>query len=222
VNHLGKKSDERKLAGRFFLSDWNMWERPRDVTVVLDDLLGDVVLGPRIDRNRIAAAGFSAGGATAIFLAGGILDLQELQANSPPPPAELRETIQTAIAEFEELKKSNPVIHESVRHAGDSYQDKRIRSVFALAPAIGGGFTKAGLSSVKVPVYIVVGQADVVTPLATDAQRYADLIEGAKLTVLPGEAGHWTGNDTGVERDKVLQGVSQIALEFFERTLTNK
>jgi predicted dienelactone hydrolase len=221
VNHLGKTGDERQLAGQFFLSDWNMWERPRDMTVVLDKLLGDVVFSSRIDQRRIGAAGFSAGGTTVIFLAGGILDLQELQTNSPLPP-ELREAIQVAIVEFEELKKSNAVIQESVLHSGDSYKDTRIRSVFALAPAVGGGFTKAGLRTVKVPVHIVVGQADVVTPLATNAQRFADLIEGAKLTVLPGEAGHWTGNHERVDHATVLQGVSQLAWEFFEHTLTNE
>ena len=41
-----------------------------------------------------------------ISLAGGILDLKELQANSPPPPPKIRE----AIAEFEALKKTNPVV----------------------------------------------------------------------------------------------------------------
>jgi predicted dienelactone hydrolase len=39
----------------------------------------------------------------------------------------------------------------------------------------------AGLSKIKIPVSVVIGQADKVAPLATNAQRYASLIKGAKL-----------------------------------------
>jgi predicted dienelactone hydrolase len=222
VNHLGNAEEERQLGRRFFLSDWQMWERPKDLTAVLDKLLADPVFGARIDRNRIAAAGFSLGGYTVIAAAGGVINLKELQANSPPPPPELREAIDRARAELAEVQKTDAVVQESARHAGDSYRDPRIRCVFALAPALGGGFTKAGLSTVTIPVRIVVGRADSVTPLAFDAQRYADLIPGAKLTILPGEVGHWTRDEKKVDRAAVLRQVSQLAFEFFEQGFTKK
>ena len=130
------------------------------------------------------------------------------------------------------------LVQESLRHAGDSYRDKRIKRVFAIAPALGGGFTKAGLSKIKVPVLIVIGQADKVTPLTTNAQRYAKYIKGARLTVLPGEVGHYTFlaecNPHGkavldicrdaatIDRAKVHQHVAQLAFEFFEQAWGNK
>ncbi len=40
------------------------------------------------------------------------------------------------------------------------------------------------------PVYIAVGEMDMVTPKKYNAELYADGIPGAKLKVLPGEIGH--------------------------------
>lgn len=139
---------------------------------------------------------------------------------------------------FAELKKTDPIVQASLRHAGDSYSDKRIKRVFAIAPALGAGFTRVGLSKVRVPVFIVVGQADKVTPLNTNAQRYATFIKGARLTVLPGEVGHYTFlaecnphgkavldicRDAGaIDRAKVHQQVAQLAFEFFEQGWARK
>ncbi len=68
-------------------------------------------------------------------------------------------------------------MQEASQRSGDSYRDKHIQAVFALVPAIGGRFTKAGLSRAKIPVRIVVHAADAVTPSAENAQRYADGIQ---------------------------------------------
>jgi predicted dienelactone hydrolase len=124
---------------------------------------------------------------------------------------------------------------ESLRHSDQSYRDSRVRAVFAIAPALGGGFTPEGLREVRVPVEIVIGGADAITPLATNAQRYASLIRGAKLTVLPGNVGHYTflstctsrGRETlpicrdgaGVDRAEAHQRVRDMQLAFFSRTL---
>jgi predicted dienelactone hydrolase len=124
---------------------------------------------------------------------------------------------------------------ESLRHSDESYRDWRVRAVFAIAPALGGGFTAEGLREVRVPVEIVIGGADTITPVATNAQRYASLIRDAKLTVLPGRVGHYTflaactgrGRETvpicrdadGVDRAEVHQRVRDMELAFFRRTL---
>jgi predicted dienelactone hydrolase len=193
-----------------------MWERPKDLSVVLDKLLADPVFGPRIDRKRIGAAGFSLGGYTVIALAGARLDLERLQAHSPPPPPDVAEALPKAIAESKALQTTNLVMRESYRRSADSYKDRRIRAVFALAPALGGGFTEAGLAPVTVPVRIVVGRDDLVTPLALDAQPYADLIKGARLTVLPGEAGHFVRDSDPAHQAAVLDQVGGYALAFFD------
>src|SRR5258707_1560440 len=48
----------------------NLWQRPRDITLDLTNLLQDQVWGPHIDPNRIGVAGHSQGGVFP-FLVGG-------------------------------------------------------------------------------------------------------------------------------------------------------
>ena len=56
-NHPGNNALEYTAEG--FLV-W--WERARDLTTVVDTLLGDSELASRIEATRIGAAGFSLGG----------------------------------------------------------------------------------------------------------------------------------------------------------------
>ena len=234
VNHHGNTAAEGRYVAQGFLLPW---ERARDLTAVLDKLLADPVFGPRIDRERIGAAGFSLGGYTVIMAAGGVFSPQEFRSFCGSPrrdfTCEPQPEFPDAPRLFEELRKTDPVVQESLRHAGDSFRDKRIKRVFAIAPALGGGFTKAGLGKVRVPVFIVVGQADKVAPPATNAQRYADLIKGARLTLLPGGIGHYTflaecnahgkavldicRDGEAVDRAAVHRQVAQLAFEFFEQ-----
>ena len=239
VNHHGNTAAEQQRAAQGFLL---YWERPRDLTVVLDKLLADPVFGAHIDRNRIGAAGFSLGGYTVISIAGGVFSPHEFEtfcrSTQRDFTCEPQNEFPDAPRLFEELKKTDPVVQEALRHAGDSYRDKRIKRVFAIAPALGSGFTAAGLDKIKIPVRIVVGQADKIAPLATNAQRYATLIKGAQLTILPGEIGHYTflaectphgkafvdvcRDAETVDRAIVHQQVAQLALEFFEQGRVKK
>lgn len=239
VNHHGNTAAEPQPAPQGFLL---YWERAKDLTSVLDKLLADPVFEKRIDRNRIGAAGFSLGGYTVISVAGGVFSSQEYEKFCRSPQrdftCEPQDEFPDAPRLFNELKGSDPVVQESLRHAGDSYRDKRIKLVFAIAPALGSGFTKAGLSKVKIPVRIVLGQADKIAPLRTNAQRYANFIRGARLTVLPGEIGHYTflaecnahgkaavdvcRDPEPIDRAVVHRQVAQLAFEFFERGWVNK
>jgi hypothetical protein len=53
-----------------------------------------------------------------------------------------------------------------------------------MAPAIGVGHRDASVSAIRIPVYIVARGADDITPLATNAERFAALIPTATLTRL--------------------------------------
>jgi predicted dienelactone hydrolase len=234
VNHHGNTAAERPYTAQGFLL---YWERARDLTAVLDKLLADPVFADRIDRNRVGAAGFSLGGYTVISIAGGIFSPQEFASFCRSPQRDFTCEPQPEFPDaprlFEKLKKTDPVVQESLRHATDSFRDKRITRVFAIAPALGSGFTKAGLSKINIPVSIVVGQADKVCPLATNAQRYANFIKGSRLTILPGEIGHYTfladcnshgravldicRDGAAVDRAAVHQRVAQLAFEFFSQ-----
>ena len=214
VSHNGTYEEERQ-NGPLSLSDFCIWERPEDLSIVLNCMLSDSIFAERIDTDRIGAAGFSLGGAVAIWSAGARLNLDSLQKYSPPAPPQLN----TSINKFIELSKTDKIIQESLSRAGNSFKDNRIKAVFALAPPIGCGFTKEGLSAIDVPVRIVVGDKDKIAPAESNAKRYAQYITNAELIILSGELGHYTNEIPEAQRSKELKQVSKLALDFFNKNL---
>jgi predicted dienelactone hydrolase len=211
-----------------------------DLTDVLDGLLADPAIGPRLDLERIGAGGFSLGGYTVIELAGGLTDREAFlhfcnseraDAACTPPEMARAEAGQPSTGSLQ-----SPQALKSVTRSGDSYRDPRIKAVFAMAPALGEAFSRAGLAQIRLPVNIVAGSGDITVPLRTNAIRYSKLLPSAKLTILPGGVSHYTFTGTclsaglemlpeacrdnpGVDRDEVHEKVSAMALEFFDRSL---
>src|SRR5215831_4732340 len=70
VNHPGNNALEPYTTQGFLL--W--WERAKDLSNVIDQMLADKTFASHIDSKRIGAAGFSLGGYTMIEIAGGITD----------------------------------------------------------------------------------------------------------------------------------------------------
>jgi predicted dienelactone hydrolase len=237
VNHHGNTAAEKEPAPQGFLL---YWERASDLKVVIDALLRDQEFRGRIDPRRIGAAGFSLGGYTSIAAAGGRFSQSAFdtfcRSKERDFTCEPQNEFPEAQARFEALRQTDPVVRESLGRSGASYQDPRIRAVFAIAPALGSGFTARGLRHVNVPVHIVVGEGDVTTPSRTNARRYASLIRGARLTILPGAVAHYTflhacterGREVlpicrdaaGVDRAAVHRSVRELALKFFNSVLT--
>jgi len=241
ANHHGNTCGEAKLDPRGFLL-W--WERPQDLTAILDHLLADPVWGPRIDRRRIGAAGFSLGGYTMIEIAGGRIDRPRFMRFCASPQRDFTCGPQPEFPQapqlFEKLEKTDPVVQDALKHSGDSYRDPRIQAVFAIAPVFAEGFAAKDVADIHIPVQIVVGAGDKVAPPATNAKRFADLIHGARLAVIPGEVGHYDfvpvcseqgkkatdpnfqrlcHDAPGIDRRKVQNEVAAMALSFFDKNL---
>ena len=236
LNHHGNTGSEPRPAPQGFLL---YWERARDVRVAIDRLLEDPTFGAGIDTSRVGAAGFSLGGYTVLAIAGAKFNPTQydtfcgssLRDFTCGPQAEFPQ----APALFEQLRKTDLRVQESLKHASDSYRDPRVKAVFAIAPALGSGFTRNDLSDIQIPVDIIVGEGDTIAAAATNAQRYAALISSAKLTILPGAVGHYTflaectkrgimlvpvcREGSGVDRKRIHEQVSQLALRFFDVAL---
>jgi predicted dienelactone hydrolase len=232
VNHPGNNAVTGYTVPGFIEG----WERAKDISTAITALLADPRFGPKIDPDRIGAAGFSYGGYTMMELAGATTDSSRIltwcdQHKGACDPPEMPNLLE----KFEAFKQQ-PDIQHSLQHAGDSYRDPRIRAVFAIAPAVAHAFTPETLQKITIPVAIVVGAADHLAPPADNAQFFATNIRNVKLTVLPGDVGHYTfldvGTETGkkqlpqlfvdnpgVDREAVHNQVGQMAAEFFDKEL---
>ena len=235
VNHPGNNALEAYTAEGFLI--W--WERARDLTTVIDLLLQDKDFARTIDRRRIGAVGFSLGGYTVIEIAGARTD-----------PALFRKFCRSAVAEgcvdppefpnlfarWDELEATSQAFQLAVSQSGRSYRDSRIRSVFAIAPALGRAFIPGSLRRLAIPVAIVAGIDDRIVPIRSNAQLLAKLIPRASLMLLPGGVEHYTFLATcmeagrrmqptlctdaqGVDREQIHQRTVHSAVQFFDRTL---
>lgn len=236
ANHHGATgAEDRYLAQGFIL--W--WERSRDLTVTIDKMLADREFGQRIDKNKIGVAGFSVGGTTAVSVAGGIFNPSAFEKFCASLERDANCNLQPespiSLEEFNKIKDKDAVIVESLRRARNSYLDQRVKAVFAIAPALGGGFTAEDLATVKIPVQIVVGENDAQAAPKTNAELFHRLIKNSKLTILLGKVGHYTflsectsegenllpicRDAEGVNRAIVHKQVSEMALKFFRKNL---
>jgi predicted dienelactone hydrolase len=222
-DHPGNNALHPYTAQGFSLA----WLRARDLSAVVDALLASPRFAPSIDRSRIGAAGFSLGGYTVIEIAGARSHVTgSIQA--PPEFPDLT-------ARVAALQKSDPAYAAAFETQGASYRDPRVKSVFALAPAIGQAVTRESLAAIEIPVSIVVGSADTIAPPDDNARYYAGAIPGAALQVIP-DAGHYTFLDVclpagvrarpelctdreGLDRGMVHAKAAASALAFFAHTL---
>lgn len=156
------------------------WDRPLDASFVLDALAGDAAWGPRIDRDRIGAGGYSAGGYTALALAGARYEPARMHGYCGGPDA----------GPDCALPRSADLARIDFTPAGRDYRDARVRAALALAPALGPGLTEDSLRRITVPVLVVAARDDEILPFRHHAGRVGALIPGAAVEALP-EGGHF-------------------------------
>ena len=165
--------------------------RPRQASRVLDALLADPALGPRVASDaggpRIAVVGHSAGGYTAVALAGGRPDVARIAAhcaaNGAADPLFCSTGRRTALPEG----AAPPIAVPDVA-------DPRIRAAVALAP-VGAVFDEASLAAVRIPVAVHVPALDRWLVPRFHGERIAKTIPGAVLETVP-NAWHFAFLDT--------------------------
>jgi predicted dienelactone hydrolase len=139
----------------------------------------------------------------------------------------------TLVEDFRKLIRGHP---EVLQRSRDSDRDSRVRSVFAMAPALGTAFPASGLKKISIPVEIVAGASDQNIPIASSAKYFAAEIPGAQIHVFVGNVGHYVFLDSctdvgrknapilcvdgrGVDRNVVHRDTAKMASEFFHSTL---
>lgn len=182
--------------------------RPRQASRVLDALLADPAIGPRIAADaagpRIAALGHSAGGYTVIALAGGRPDVARIAAHcaangaedplfcarSGSPPT----TATTATTAASPASTASAASAAGADLPTPEPADPRIRAVVALAP-VGAVFDEASLAAIRVPVAVHVPALDRWLVPRFHGARVAAATPGAVLETVP-NAWHFAFLDT--------------------------
>jgi predicted dienelactone hydrolase len=190
------------------------WERPRDVSFVLD------AIGRPGDPVRVGVAGFSLGGYTAAALTGARLDPAVIEAiltgSAPVPPIE----------EFPEAldilrgRLSGSVLVDLVRRASADLRDSRLNAAFLISPGLGGLVTTASLGAIRVPVAICWGDADETNPFDRDVRPFLEHIPGARgEQVRPDVTHHDFIEPLTPHRNTVRNRVAAHATRFFVEKL---
>ena len=156
-----------------------LYDRPRHVTLVIDALLVHPVLGAHVDPDRIAAIGHSAGGYTALVLAGGVPDLERVSRyyrEHPDDPV---------------LRLGSITRDPTSAAPPGELRDSRVKAIVLMAPVLGVAFAPDGLARVTVPVKLYVAERDELVVPAANAERIRALLpRPPELEVVPG-AGHY-------------------------------
>ena len=204
----------------------NWQRRPRQLSAVLDRLLADPAFGPRIDPERIAAVGHSAGGYSVLALVGGLADMTVL------------------LQHCTDFRDRDPVFCSYGRqdeHIGGKLPelaDRRVRAAVAVAP-VGALFGPDAFAGVAAPAQIHRLGRDRVLRRPWHADNIVQLMGGkARLAVHP-EAHHFAfiapfpaalvdqvgepaRDPPGFDRRAFLDRIDRQILSFLHRVLPDR
>jgi predicted dienelactone hydrolase len=161
----------------------SIWDRPRQLHVVLDFMLRDWPDHARIDPARIGAFGFSAGGFTVLVAAGGTPDFARIAPHCAAEPDDW--TCRMLAAHTPAGAKPPPPLPASIW-----VHDPRIRAAVIAAPALGYTFGKAGLAGIHIPVQLWRAADDRILPNPFYAQAVAEDLPTKPEYHVVKDAGH--------------------------------
>ncbi|MDS3861931.1 alpha/beta hydrolase [Thermosynechococcaceae cyanobacterium BACA0444] len=158
--HPGSNAQQRLafLTGleKQFIRPEEFIERPRDITALLDELTRLSQADPRfqgkINPNQAGAIGHSIGGQTVLSLAGANLNWEQIK--------------QDCQQELGALSIAVPIQCSAMTLTPEAInlRDERIKGVIALNPIQRILLGQASLQQIAIPVMVVAGSDDVVTP----------------------------------------------------------
>ena len=166
ITHAGDNFEDRSGLG----TDRVLIGRELQMSALVTAVLGDSLVRPHVDAERIGAMGFSAGAYDVLLLAGAKPNFALKDAYCQAYPAD--ETFCGW-----EVRITDPALQPR--------RDPRIKAVVALSP-VGFYFDREGLAGVTVPVDLWAAAADEVLPLAWNAERVRSLLAvSPEYTVVP-------------------------------------
>lgn len=203
--------------------------RPLDVKFVLNELQRLEKSNPqmqgKLNFQQVGAFGHSYGGYTVFTLAGAKINFEQIRRDcNPNKSLNLSVFLQ---CRANELKPTNYAL-----------KDDRIKAVFAVNPFLSSIFNQTGVSQIKLPLMVVAGSQDIVTPAVPEQilpftwlgskNKYLAVIEnGTHFTAL---AEPTPENDVlpvppallGPDRSDAHSYLNALSVAFFETYLLNR
>lgn len=202
------------------------WERPKDISFVLDHLLTSSQFKDRVDQERIGFAGYSLGGGTGFWIAGA-------EANN----SDVNVVRSNCKRDLEGVVPEEMIDAMDFNEARGSFKDPRVSAMVVMAPALGWLFDEESLQKVSIPIYIVAPEKDQVVPIEQNALIYAKQIAKATLKILHGDANHYVflnrptavgrrfleakycEDPVTIDRKKVHEEIAKNTIVFFNEKL---
>jgi predicted dienelactone hydrolase len=195
-------------------------DRPLDIKFLLDELTKDY--GKQIDTQNVGIIGQSFGAYTALVLAGAELNFDSLERNC------------SNLDESWNLSLLLQCLALDLPPKLVSLGDDRIVAAIAINPLTSAVFGKESLSQIKIPLMLVAGSADPVTPalseqiipftwLDTNKKYLALLKGGTHFSTLNESSGSIPVPEQAIGPDpKIAQAyIKQLGLAFFGAYVTN-
>lgn len=161
-----------------------VWERPADVSSVIDELTWNAADYPYIDNTQISVLGFSAGGYTAMALSGARVDPDRLQ--------RFCDETDHGMSDCAFLAHFGIDLHSmDLSPAGQDLRDPRIKNAVIVDPGIVSTLTNESLAAIDIPMLVInLGDSGTI-PAGVDASQAASLIDGAHYKLIP-DATHFS------------------------------
>lgn len=211
------------------------WQRPQDIKFVLDSINTSGYINKTLQTNNVLAIGHSAGGFTALSLAGAQLSHQQSLDYCQSQNAQHDRSC--GYASTEQLKALTTQLSE-IGKIQQTLKDSRITTVVALDPALGHAATETSLKSIDIPTLVVGSVDNDFLIYKHHAANYGKTIPSAQLIPVRQKAGHFVYLDScnhnhkalgvslckdreGVDREKIQREVLTKINDFLNQFKTN-
>ncbi len=150
-----------------------VWERPKDITAVLDEIFDRPDAYPYIDTGNVTALGFSAGGYTAMALSGARVDPDRLK--------RFCDDTDHGMSDCAFLAHFGVDLHAiDLSPASQDLRDPRISASVIVDPGIISTVTHDSLAEIDIPMLILNLGADETVPAGVHAKDAAARIANAR------------------------------------------